>query len=246
VLTYNEAGTYTVKLNVVNGCPTSDTRAITVMVQPKPPPCAPVSIENLESDSPTLLGERAHFTATVSGNTPVTYTWDFNSDGFPEQHGTTLSRTTYLYPLASTYIAPRAYTATLHVSNRCPSSATQTLRVELTSPTAACAPVAGASFTTTPSIPKRGEPVRFNGYVNQGDDPITWIWAFGDGTIKRLEAIDGGETVSHTYALEDTYTVVMTATNCAGGRTAVATRTLTIAPPRHYSHFPLILRNYGG
>jgi PKD repeat protein len=243
-LTYNEAGTYTIKLNVVNSCPTTDTHAITVTVQPKPPACIPVSIERLEGDSPTPLGEQTHFTATVSGNAPITYTWDFNSDGIPEQRGTALSQTTHLYPLATTYIAPHTYDVTLHIANPCPSSSEQTIQIRLESPMTTCEPAAGATFTYTPSAPKVGEIVHFSGQVDQGEPPITWIWSFGDGTVERSEPLDGGQTVSHPYTFGDTYTVVMTATNCAGGGTASTARAFTVTPTRYYIHLPLITRNH--
>jgi PKD repeat protein len=41
---------------------------------------APISGLTAESDSPTQLGEVTTFTATVTGGTNVTFSWDFGDD----------------------------------------------------------------------------------------------------------------------------------------------------------------------
>jgi PKD repeat protein len=64
------------------------------------------------SDSPVSLGESAHFTATVSGDGPVTYTWDFG-DGTTPQSDVGLQHTLH------TYGASKTYDVTLDVTSAC-------------------------------------------------------------------------------------------------------------------------------
>ena len=72
--------------------------------------CTPVSITGLTSDSPADAGTMMHFTAMVSGDTPITYTWDFGGAG---TQGGTDTNPTYTYTVAGNY------TVTLVVTNAC-------------------------------------------------------------------------------------------------------------------------------
>jgi PKD repeat protein len=291
--------------------------------------CLPVAITALTSDSPAFVGQAMHFTATVEGDAPITYTWDFGGPGA----GAGLDGPTPVF----TYSAIGAYTVTLVVSNGCPSQDvaslnvavigepdvdvtplslsatlnpggaatrtltiantgtanlawnvseqpavawlsespltgtltpggsqpvavvfdasglpdgiyTTTLRVASNDPdeptvdvsvaltvTTACIPVAGADFTFAPLQPLVGESVTFTGTVAQGTPPVTYTWAFGDGTF------GSGQVVTHTYAVSGTYAVVLTATNgCPSSDTA--SHFVTIRPHRIY--LPLVLRNF--
>ena len=69
------------------------------------------SITEVTSDSPVDLGEPMHFTATVEGTKPITYSWDFDGDGTPDQSGTDLATTTYTYTESGFYVV------TLEVEN---------------------------------------------------------------------------------------------------------------------------------
>ena len=87
--------------------------------------CYPVSITNLNSDSPVLLGETMSFSATVTGTEPVAYTWDFGGTGTAGGTGANVS---FLYDAAG------LYTVTLDVENACPSADSATLPVEVLAP----------------------------------------------------------------------------------------------------------------
>ncbi|HFD39155.1 MAG TPA: PKD domain-containing protein [Anaerolineae bacterium] len=90
----------------------------------------------------------------------------------------------------------------------------------ITDTTAVCIPPAGADFTWLPAQSKTGETVRFTATITAGSPPLTYTWAFGDGSHGQ------GESVAHTYAQSDTYTVRLTVTNPCGQ--AVAEETLTV------------------
>jgi PKD repeat protein len=86
----------------------------------------------------------------------------------------------------------------------------------------ACTPVSGADFSVDPSTPRPNMPATFAGSVAGGSPAITWEWSFGDGTY------GSGQVVDHTYTAVNTYTVVMTATNCDGTSLATATKQVVV------------------
>ncbi len=100
-------------------------------------------------------------------------------------------------------------------------SGSLTLQDWVLEPTASCTPVWGADFAWAPPEPPVGEVVSFTASAS-GTAPITFTWGLGDGTLAQ------GAQVSHTYTLPGTYTVWMTATNCATA-TAVVSHTLLVA-----------------
>lgn len=75
--------------------------------------CEPVEIVDLVSDSPVMLTEPMHFTATVTGSPPITYMWDFGDEGAGELLAGGQETGTYLFA------APGTYTVTLTVENPC-------------------------------------------------------------------------------------------------------------------------------
>jgi len=88
---------------------------------------------------------------------------------------------------------------------------------------AECTPVAGADFTVNPLGPRPGLPATFTASITGGSPFVTYSWDFGDATT------GSGQTVEHTYASPGTYTVVLTATNCDGVNTSVATHDVVVA-----------------
>jgi PKD repeat protein len=118
--TYSSTGTFPVTLRVTNSVG-SDSISHPVLV------CRPVEITNLESDSPVSLGESAHFTATVSGDGPVTFTWDFG-DGTTPQSGVGLQHTQH------TYDASNTFDVTLDVTSACLFSDRSSLVVNVLGP----------------------------------------------------------------------------------------------------------------
>jgi PKD repeat protein len=71
-----------------------------------------------------------------------------------------------------------------------------------------------------------GAPVAFDGSNSSdpdGDLPVTYGWDFGDGSTGT------GETPSHTFAQNGSYTVSLVVTDAKGANSAAATTTATIA-----------------
>lgn len=66
-------------------------------------------------------------------------------------------------------------------------------------------------FSYAPAEPLNGTPVVFTGSVSTtSSTPVSYRWDFGDGHT------GSGRIASHTYTISDTYTVSMSAENCAG------------------------------
>jgi uncharacterized repeat protein (TIGR01451 family) len=150
------------------------------------------------NDSPTLLGQPTHLTATVTAGDPVAYTWDLGD-------GSTASGAL----VAHTYPAVGTYTALVTASNQVSLLSASTVVTVVGS----CTPPYNADFDWTPLTPTVGEEVTFNGSAS-GTGPLTYAWDMGDGSG------GSGPNPAHTYSTAGTYTVVMTVTNSCGEATA--------------------------
>jgi PKD repeat protein len=74
-----------------------------------------------------------------------------------------------------------------------------------------CNPPNGADLSWTPITPTIGEVVTLDGTAG-GTPPLTFVWAFGDGSS------GSGAHVTHAYAAAGDYTVVMTVSNGCGNQ----------------------------
>jgi PKD repeat protein len=158
--------------------------------------------------TPALLNEPVFFTATLSSGTPpISYSWSFgdNSSAGPNA-GAVVSHT---------YDAIGSYTVVVTAQNIVgivSRSAQLIVTTEL--------PGQPSITHSTPTL--LNTPINFTATVIGGTNPISYAWSFGDGTPSSTNA---RPTVSHTYHMTGTYTVVATASNVAGSvdHTAVVT-----------------------
>jgi len=170
------------------------------------PPCAPVEITALDSDSPVELGETMHFTATAEGTPPIVYNWDFGGAG---TRGGTDTNPTFTYEMTGTY------TVTLEVENDCGTD-TASIMVTVTSP--ACIPAEITNLEDNNSV-VLGEAAYFTATVN-GTRPITYTWDFdSDGTPEQIGV--GLNVVSHTYTETGPYVVTLDVENACGTDRAI-------------------------
>jgi uncharacterized membrane protein len=92
--------------------------------------------------------------------------------------------------------------------------------------TAACEPVGGVNFVFDPPVTGIGQSVTFTGTAATGSGPIAYTWDFGDDSGQQV-----GNPIVHTFATNDTFTVLMTATNnCPSYMTATHDVAITAVP----------------
>lgn len=95
---------------------------------------------------------------------------------------------------------------------------------------------ASASFTTSSTRPKPGEPVSFSATTSGGDPATKWDWNFGDGTTGT------GQNVTHTFNGEGSFNVTLTASNSGGS--AIASSVVRVSDSIIYV-LPLVVHSDG-
>jgi carboxypeptidase T len=176
--TYRSSGTFSVTLVVTNSWGSdSVAHPVTVLAS-----CVPVEIIDVESNSPVRAGDALSFTATVSGQPPVTYTWDFGDNTAPRT-GVNLSAVSHAYDAAG------SYPVRLEVANACPSTDEHSITVSV-------------NPRSQPSAPLWNKQVYVNGTLTNSM-PIT-VWP-GD-TIQIVDQVYVSSAGTITFALTDTWT----------------------------------------
>jgi PKD repeat protein len=176
---------------------------------------APTSLFVFSPTTP-LVSQSVFFNGTLStpgqGHRIVRYDWDFGTGA--RRSGSTVTRS---YDVAGTYNV--ILTVTDEVGQTGQSS-------QLVTVTAGAVTGGTASFTMSPTNPRVGTTVNFNGSGSTaaaGATIVSYAWDFGDG------ATGTGVRPQHVYASAFTYTIRLTVTD-SEGRTATKTETLTVAP----------------
>jgi PKD repeat protein len=164
-----------------------------------PAPVASFNASPMSGDAPLVVA----FTDFSTNNT--TWAWDFDGNGSVDS--------TIKSPPPWTYTVPGTYAAKLTVSNGITSSS-DTKSINVTTP-----PGPIADFVLTP--PSGLAPLSVSFTEQSTGSPITWAWAFGDGTTATIQ-----NPPAKTYAA-GTYTVSLTVTD-AGGLTSTTSKTLTV------------------
>jgi len=178
--------------------------------------------------NPSLYGQLATFTATVTSATGATPTGtvQFYADGVTLGGAQSLASGIATYPTSTLAVGAHVITATysgnsnFNTSSGALSSGQTVLEIPIT------------DLSAANSSPTRLTEVTFFTATISAGNSVTYQWNFGDGQT------GSGATTSHTYAAAGTYTAVVTATNWAGSISA--TTLVAIEPCKVY--LPLMMR----
>ncbi len=189
-------------------------------------PVADFSGSPISGDAPLTVS----FT-DLSANNPDSWSWDFGDGGT-----STAQNPSYTYNTAGTY------TVTLTASN-CAGSDVVTKVDYITVSEPPCTettPV--ADFSGSPTSGDAPLTVSFTDLST--NNPDTWSWDFGDGGTSTTQ------NPSYTYNSAGTYTVTLTAGNCAGSNMATKVDYITVTQPQqqevHVENIVVTRENAGG
>ncbi|WP_231593712.1 leucine-rich repeat protein [Methanosarcina siciliae] len=197
--TYEAAGTYNVSLTASNtGGSNTETKAGYIVSVLPDSPVADFSVDVTSGPAPLTV----QFT-DLTTNKPVSWAWDFESDGIIDS---------YEQNPSWTYYATGNYTVTLTAANLAASDTFT--RVNLTS-VVNLPPM--ADFSADPVATLIGCSVQFTDLST--NSPTSWQWDFNnDGTIDSTM-----QNPSYTYTTAGTYTVNLTVSNPVGSGDEVKT-----------------------
>ncbi|WP_250988129.1 PKD domain-containing protein [Methanoculleus oceani] len=214
---YTAEGAYTVRLNVTLDDGTRCSASENVSVSPLPVDNCSCTADFTWSPQSPGVNDTVDFTdqTSVDGDCAIqAWVWSFG-DGATGEGETP----------GHAYTAEGTYTVRLNVTlddgTACNTSRDVTVSPP---PEENCSCTASIAKDREQADPE--QPVAFTGSATvDGDCNVqTWAWDFGDG------ATGEGETASHAYAAEGTYTVTLVAT-LDDGTTCQATTDVTVVPP---------------
>ncbi len=170
--TYNNAGTYTVTLQVSNGDYTRTvSKTITVL--------APITVGFSYSPANPVVGQDVQFSNASTGSI-TSYSWNFG-DG----SSSTLKDPVHKYSSAGNF------TVTLTATNAKGSkSKSQTITVSQS---------ISPSFSYNPASPYAGQTVQFTD--SSSGNPTSWSWDFGDGSTSSLQNPTHAYSSAGTYTV---------------------------------------------
>jgi len=182
VYTYLAEGTYTVTQYVYNDCGEAMAQQVLTVAA-----CDPAEIVTVTEE---ISGCVVTFVPELAGTAPLTWLWDFGAFG-------TSTETSPVVDFGTS----GTYPYTLTAENACGADEwVDAVTVEC------CAEVEIVTYTYEIA----GCVVDF-GLELTGDEPFTYLWAFGDGMTSTLAA------PTYTYLASGTYNVTVDVYNCAAG-----------------------------
>ncbi len=210
---FDVAGSYVVKLTVVNdrGLTNAVTKTVTVAAVSKPTATFTFSPSNPNINQGVFFD--ASGSTASSGRSIVSYSWNWGDGNFGSGVQT-----------SHTWTKAQAYVVTLTVTDSAGATATANQTVTFTNgkkPT--------ARFTFSPTAPAAGQVVNFDATLSTPNDPnrpiVRYDWNFGDGTT-LLNSTE--PRPQHTYAAGGAYQVTLTVTDNAGGISDAFQSTVTV------------------
>ncbi len=180
--TYQTAGTFTATLTVTDAASDSDMVSIAIDVSDREHVAASATATPNSGTAPLQVSLSCNGSG---GTTPYTYAWDFD-DG---------DTSTTKNPL-HTYDTAGSYEASCTVTDSLGDSDDATVAI-----TVGGANVPTVSAAASPNAGQAPLDVHFYSTVTGGDAPITYLWAFGDGTTATTA------NPTHTYTAGGTYVV---------------------------------------
>jgi len=144
--------------------------------------------------------------AAVGGTSPYTYSWNFG-DG----SSGTGQTPTHTYNTVGNFTVSLDVTDSLKASVVTSQSISVPLQLRFT-----------ASIAFSPESPALNSTIVFTGTIVNGVAPYTFGWSFGDNSKAT------GATVTHTYNLTGTFTVMLNVTDSAGSVTRTS-RSITVS-----------------
>ncbi len=171
-------------------------------------PCPVTPVANFTTDTTSGQAPLAVQFTDTSTNSPTSWAWDFDNNGSTDS--------TAQNPLF-TYTGAGTYTVALTATNAAGSDPVTKASLITVSPP----PAPVANFSGTPTSGAMPLTVAFTDLSTNG--PTGWAWTFGDGGTSTLQ------NPSHTYALNGTYTVALTASNGTGPNTLTRVAYITVA-----------------
>ncbi|MDG1900667.1 MAG: PKD domain-containing protein, partial [Bacteroidales bacterium] len=200
---FSSSGSFDVLLVVenVNGCIDSITMSVTVEANPE----VDFTWDNACVDADV------EFTSDYTGG-DATYSWTFGDGGTSNLPNPTYSYTT-----------PGDYTVTLTITTTlgCVASSSHTVEIH---------PLPNANFAHTGPACLNQE-VEFTNLSTSPNGTIdTWVWDFGDGTTVTINA-PASPDVTHLYANDGTFDVVLTVTDVEGCESSVTKQVIVVNSP---------------
>jgi PKD repeat protein len=215
--TYADNGSFTVTLTVTDSKGAASTAVTTTATIANAVPVVTLPV-NQTATSGTAYSLSATFSDAGVNDSPWAYAIDWGDGSTP----TTGSATSQTGAITASHTYAVGGTDTVRVTVTDKDGGAGTAKTPVSVATANRPPTAapGGPYTGI-----EGAAVAFNGggSSDPDGDPITYAWAFGDGTTGT------GATPSHTYADNGTYTVSLTVTDSKGAASAAVTTTATIA-----------------
>lgn len=210
---FQAARVYNVALTVTDAAGASATTRTNVTVTAAARPTVAFTF----SPTAPVAGQITAFTATTTVGTNhrisrFDWTW---GDGSTTQ--TSNAATTH------SFSSPGSYVVTVVATDDLGQAASSTTTVPVSSGVT-------ASFSSSPTNPRQGDTIQFNGSPSTAPGGATikeWTWDFGDGTAPVTEE---DATTTHVFTSQRTFVVRLTVKD-SQGRTGTTTSTITIAAP---------------